>query len=1134
MRIGFEKPVGSHADVKELEYISALHQTGLTIRKNGSIEADDIVALLHSRFGLEVKKEAIEDEVLVDLAGDPKNIPTHVLDLRQAIAILLIPHLLRCLKERDPDDQIASIVDEIRSSFLNATLSAESEHETSASIMITKAFVTDLLAHCDEMDVSEELVEQMVEVAGGEGVEFNTETFLKALTQDLEGYNLEWESRLSTTYMDILGARPPIPMGREGGLVRRSSSVFLRKSATNKSQMSASTTTYSNVKKDAAEKQPADCAKTLTGAEFTYADAEEEPDLREELAMKANKVLTIPGIDNTADLYGSQTFVVLQWCAFMILFVAFVYGGEGDGNIETKCDPDKFGCKVGNAILNWLGIFAQLVVLGGLFFMFTSIANSSFLPHSWISIARVLIGMVAVFVFCVMPEFSDVDTWFFSTSWDTQNQLFLLFGVSAVGVGALLLILQLQTLVRLLVPYNTLQQNETLRRWLEPGILKKDLNTKRAATWKTNKMVENALSLHRTKKSDADQSTDGGGISISSTRRSGVTGQAMFNFLATAHHTEKTGSMIWAWKGFFTGSICYEEGVWFHSRLLASALVQVMVIIVTVTIFAIAVIDVQNAYAVARGEIIYCGSSGCYGGDVDYLYNETTGNWTEVDKPSLKELLNQSVAEAFQEATAEERAEFITEIEAVVFEASGVNVSSPTLEAYYQDGIVGSATKWFVENAAEEDVTFGIAIGFVFSIFSTFWILFGYTPSFVFNVMKFRYGVVPSLYSSDFQLYRNAPDHATIVFGMAFWAQLFTSFLAFLIPGLVAFILVWDETKDQVQGVLAQLVGIAATLLLKILVMLGLRRLLLAGFYRRNLAPANALFLVLECWNVALSAGFLVARTAIFVLCSIFYLGRIDTPFLAPGVDRFDLLPNLFLDRAPVFYRKDLLQHEAHRHPYIDRLAALYLLKLNLGPSFATRAGSCWRLIFSIQLMPWVRRYKVHHDTDEVGAEDDEEERQAPPSKNRGKTLRESVLEEEVMKLRAQTAELKAKMEKMSSQRVLETGDSNVKNELVEEDVVKAEEDFVANEDDVRKSPKHTETDASSTAEEVRVSSPKKKKRKKPTETETSVRAEAGVTSPSMDRRDAPGRLSTMRSTEKPHKKSEEDEGALAEGQYFV
>lgn len=51
--------------------------------------------------------------------------------------------------------------------------------------------------------------------------------------------------------------------------------------------------------------------------------------------------------------------------------------------------------------------------------------------------------------------------------------------------------------------------------------------------------------------------------------------------------------------------------------------------------------------------------------------------------------------------------------------------------------------------------------------------------------------------------------------------------------------------------------------------------------------------------------------------------------------------------------------HEAHRHPYAERLAVMYMLKLRFKSQFGRRAGGCWRLIFTSALMPWMIRYRV-------------------------------------------------------------------------------------------------------------------------------------------------------------------------------
>jgi hypothetical protein len=217
------------------------------------------------------------------------------------------------------------------------------------------------------------------------------------------------------------------------------------------------------------------------------------------------------------------------------------------------------------------------------------------------------------------------------------------------------------------------------------------------------------------------------------------------------------------------------------------------------------------------------------------------------------------------------------------------------------------------------------------------------------------------LEDNEFQRYKEGPDHPTLVFGIAFWSQLYTASISFAVAGLIAFFIVWNESSAFVLFIAAQLIGIFVTLIPKIAGILIFRGYSFAGYYRKKVAFANVIFVLFECWNIAITAGFLLVRTAILFLLAIFYIGRIDTPFLAEEVDKFDFLPNAaYLDRAPVYYRKDLLLHEAHRHPYIERLGALCLLKLNRGDAFGTRGGSAWRLLYVLSLMPWLKKYRAN------------------------------------------------------------------------------------------------------------------------------------------------------------------------------
>ena len=76
---------------------------------------------------------------------------------------------------------------------------------------------------------------------------------------------------------------------------------------------------------------------------------------------------------------------------------------------------------------------------------------------------------------------------------------------------------------------------------------------------------------------------------------------------------------------------------------------------------------------------------------------------------------------------------------------------------------------------------------------------------------------------------------------------------------------------------------------------------------------------------------------------------------MAPGVGEIGPVK---LDGLPFAFKRDLLSHEAHRHPYLELFGAICLVKLSCGGGFGSRANSSLRLLAVLTLMPWLKKYR--------------------------------------------------------------------------------------------------------------------------------------------------------------------------------
>jgi len=117
----FERPVGAAADVAELEYISALAQTGQTVRVDGSLTHTDISLFLASRYGIIISEDEVRETVLQGLKTTTSTTSTKRsatlenddddnnhsdggldnLDLMEIVSILFIPVLLKAVADAE-------------------------------------------------------------------------------------------------------------------------------------------------------------------------------------------------------------------------------------------------------------------------------------------------------------------------------------------------------------------------------------------------------------------------------------------------------------------------------------------------------------------------------------------------------------------------------------------------------------------------------------------------------------------------------------------------------------------------------------------------------------------------------------------------------------------------------------------------------------------------------------------------------------------------------------------------------------------------------------------------------------------------------------------------------------------------
>lgn len=185
------------------------------------------------------------------------------------------------------------------------------------------------------------------------------------------------------------------------------------------------------------------------------------------------------------------------------------------------------------------------------------------------------------------------------------------------------------------------------------------------------------------------------------------------------------------------------------------------------------------------------------------------------------------------------------------------------------------------------------------------------------------------------------------------YAAVGAAVMFFLIVAGLLFLVFWPPTAYFMTLVIAWAIGLSITVGAKMVLTMICGTNYWKSFYRSRPAASNVSSLAYECWHLGLGGGVLVSRLCQFLLAAAFWIGRIDSQFLSNDVEAF----GYHFDTVPQKYVTELLVHDAHRHPFIERLVAMYLMRLKHGEYFSTDAGAQWRVVFVLTLMPWMVKY---------------------------------------------------------------------------------------------------------------------------------------------------------------------------------
>eukprot|EP00978_Attheya_sp_CCMP212_P018974 scaffold52562_cov54-Attheya_sp.AAC.1 len=1021
----FNRPTGSCADIAELSYVSALHQTSPDLRPDGSIDQTDIALFLRSKYGIDMTEEDVRDVILrglstgslllfdhddihdnnnsnsnssaTDISGTTHNTDTNnnihalksrrsknnnesILDLAEVVAALIIPDLIKAaavttsnthasnncgenetaveailVEDEDnnnsPPRDMLSIVLE---SILKTTFGYNSNN-TNQEFVINRDTVKEILLAFGEdgLAKNDRLIRDMVQqaniIAVGKSVSssnddddddddydpelgpetLNCESFARALTSDVTAYQIEDDAKPTTTYADVFGVEKPNPVAfcckglLWGKVVVEPPPLHIISDPVKEESQNADEKDETFKDEIFDQEEEKDDNNGPADNNTTAVDDQAEPRKKNDAAQacdyyQVKHIFTAPSIDYLVDAQASRCIAVTLWVFFLLhVLAAGTFSLQDFPSLvpsdlamcPSDTDTPHVGCDTLEAFLAWVDRIVTITVIGGIVIMGLGSLGNRVGTTSHIA---VLSSIIPALYFFIKP-FTSIGT----SPGDLKGAPHQQFALALSMFVVLVIIAErLRQFICLFGASNEwLGSGSRMAKFVSRGLTGTEYERLEAASYKINRMLRNACDITReSMNEELDYYYDSDII--------------LLIIAMTEHFIESYDGntiIIFARSAQSAATILIDR----RQDLKGSALKRVEATF-TAVLPALETLRLDSCDALASSK------------DANITFDMTdicSANSTYISDLTALVLASMS-----------QRLDPIKE-----FLKSNVDAGADTLANVAV--VIDPIEPWMIQMA------FGIGglVAFAGSIF----LAALYMPSVASTTLKYRCGVLPSMTDPErfSDLYRDKMHEITLLTGALFWGALvYVAGLAFVIA-IIILILCWFFAilpamveEFGAPGILGKIIGSVLAFILQWALFSLCACATYTSFYRRRPGWANMHSLLWEAAWIALSIFFIAMRALKLIIVAALQIGRIDIPFLAEGVGEYG---GVHLDKLPNIFRKDVLAHEAHNHPFIERLSKIYLMKICHGNDFANSAGTCWRLIFVLSLFPWLRQYRV-------------------------------------------------------------------------------------------------------------------------------------------------------------------------------